>query len=257
MARFVTDQTGRSVTVSDKPLRIISLVPSQTELLHYLGLGDRVVGITRFCIHPPEWFRSKPRVGGTKQVDADRIHSLQPDLILANQEENTREEILSLAAHYPVWVSDVRTWDDCLAMIQQVGALTATEEKADDLVAALTASHKRWVKLPPRRVLYLIWRRPWMGVGSETFIHAIMQESGVVNVLAADKRYPELSEEAIKALKPDEVWLSSEPFPFRDQHVAELRTMLPAATIRLVDGGLFSWYGPRMLQLQSYLPTLL
>src|SRR5689334_18071707 len=119
-----TDQIGRTISLNKTPRRIISLVPSQTELLYDLGLSDEVVGITKFCVHPEEWFRNKPRVGGTKQLNMDIIHHLQPDLVIANKEENVREQVEELASHYPVWVSDINNPDDAYWMMKELGSIT-------------------------------------------------------------------------------------------------------------------------------------
>src|SRR5690606_18297650 len=137
--RTVTDQMRRTVEVPALSRRIISLVPSQTELLFDLGLGDRVVGITKFCIHPDAWFRSKPRVGGTKQVDLDKVRALRPDLIIGNKEENARADIEALEQEFPVWMSDVRDLNDALDMIRGLGALTDTSRKAEAIAAEIDA----------------------------------------------------------------------------------------------------------------------
>lgn len=252
MGRWVTDQLERQVEVVDAPQRIISLVPSQTELLHDLGMGERVVGITKFCIHPDNWFRSKTRIGGTKQVKHELIASLQPDLIIANKEENTPEDVERLAQHYPVWVSDVRTLPQAIQMIRDVGALVNAAHKAEQLALAIEASMKTWPTFDAQRVAYLIWRKPWMGVGADTFINAVLERLEVVNVLAGKGRYPKVTLEELAERNTDEVWLSSEPFPFKERHMDEIRAALPTSKVRLVDGELFSWYGSRMLRMATY-----
>jgi len=169
-----TDQCGRSVSITNSPQRIISLVPSQTELLYDLGLDDRVAGITKFCIHPNEWFRSKTRIGGTKTIKMDIIHHLQPDLIIANKEENVREQVEELANKYPVWVSDVNNLEDALEMIAGIGKITSTYEKAEDI--ARTIRNKFDALTPilqltaPNSTCYLIWKDPYITVGGNTFI---------------------------------------------------------------------------------------
>jgi ABC-type Fe3+-hydroxamate transport system substrate-binding protein len=251
-----TDQMGRQVAIAAPPRRIVSLVPSQTELLFDLGLYDRIVGITKFCIHPAEAVKGKTIIGGTKRFRIDVIHRLQPDLIIGNKEENDKEGIEELARHYPVWISNVYTLDDSLAMIRAIGKLTQTEAKAATIAkevetgfAALTTYQTA------QRVLYLIWRKPWMAAGKQTFINEILQRGGWQNAVTAS-RYPELSEADIRALSPDLVFLSSEPFPFGDKHIAELQQILPHAQILLVDGELFSWYGSRLRHSAAYLAEL-
>ena len=258
MKRTYTDMTGRTVEINYPPKRIISLVPSQTELLYDLGITDEVVGITKFCVHPNEWFRTKKRVGGTKTVHLDIVKGLQPDLILANKEENTREQIEALAELYPVWISNIQTIDEGLEMIQQVGIITAKEDAANTLVSEIKDGFAHLTKAPaPRKVAYFIWRNPWMCAGGDTFISDMLQRIGWVNTLADRMRYPELKLEELKALQPDLVLLSSEPYPFKDAHIAEIRAILPEAEIRLVDGEMFSWYGSRMREATAYFKGLL
>jgi len=238
------------------PTRIVSLVPSQTELLYDLGLADEVVGITKFCIHPAHWFRSKKRVGGTKKVNRSVIDDLKPDLILANKEENVREQIEDLARDYPVWVSDILDLKDAIQMIETVGALCGRQSRGKEIADAVTQSFLQ-EPLPrsPKRVLYLIWYQPWMAAGCDTFIHSMMEAAGFPSCLSVS-RYPVLKEEEIIALQPDIIFLSSEPFPFREKHMASLQRLLPNAMIELVDGELFSWYGSRLLRSFDYFRSL-
>jgi len=254
---IVTDMTGRQVILPAYPRRIISLVPSQTELLYDLGLEAEVAGITKFCVHPERWFRSKMRIGGTKNVHMDRIAALQPDLILANREENMQEQVMLLAESYPVWVSDVRTVAQAVEMIRQVGMLTGREAKAAALAREIEAgfSALRQAAGPQKRVAYLIWRNPWMSIGRDTFIHDVLGHLGWENVFADRERYPSFTADELAARRPELVLLSSEPFPFGEKHVAELREMVPGAEIRLADGEMFSWYGSRMAAAVSYLQT--
>ncbi len=248
---------GRNIAVPTRPLRIISLVPSQTELLYDLGMGDRVCGITKFCVHPEEWFRSKTRVGGTKNVNYDRVKELQPDLIIANKEENDQVQIEALAKDYPVWVSDIKKMSDALAMIQQVGALVNDETKAAELIDTIAkgfAGIKR--AATPTPVAYFIWRNPWMCAGGDTFISNTIENMGWVNVLKDALRYPEITLQQLIPLQPQLVLLSSEPYPFKDQHIAEIKAVLPNAKVQLVDGEMFSWYGSRLVQASGYLSEL-
>lgn len=247
------DQTGHTVTLPDKPGRIISLVPSQTELLADLGLDKEVVGITKFCIHPEHWFRSKTRVGGTKQVNIDIVHQLQPDLIIANKEENVKEQIEALAEKYPVWISDINNLDDALVMIRETGLMTGkqiaaqkiTEQIAEGFAALTTPGYKL-------RTCYLIWKDPYMTVGSDTFIHSMLEAAGFENVFSERKRYPVIKIEDLKQSGCELLLLSSEPFPFKQQHIDELQQQLPKTKIMLVDGEMFSWYGSRLLRAPVY-----
>ena len=256
--RSFTDMVGRTITVDYPPKRIISLVPSQTELLADLGLDEEVVGITKFCVHPDAWFRNKKRVGGTKTLHMDIIKSLQPDLIIANKEENTREQVEELAALYPTWISDIKTIDDGLQMILEVGLLAGKPERATELADEIRIGFDRFDSMGSgKRVAYFIWRKPWMCAGGDTFISNIIERIGWVNVLNDRPRYPEITLEELTDHDVDLVLLSSEPYPFKDAHSAEIKAFLPDAAIMLVDGEMFSWYGSRMKLAAGYLVGIL
>jgi ABC-type Fe3+-hydroxamate transport system substrate-binding protein len=240
------------------PQRIVSLVPSQTELLFDLGLGDRVIGITKFCVHPPEWFRSKTRIGGTKTVNIAKVLALKPDFILANKEENVQEQVEELARHCAVWTSDIRTLDDALAMIGHVGALTGTEARAQEITNIIAAGFSALSARvqTSRSAAYLIWRKPYMAAGGDTFIHDMMSRAGFSNVFGDMNRYPECTADQLAALNPAYVLLSSEPFPFKEKHIAQLQEICPHAQVQIVDGELFSWYGSRLMYAPDYLGRL-
>jgi ABC-type Fe3+-hydroxamate transport system substrate-binding protein len=254
----VSDQMHRTVEVPALPQRIVSLVPSQTELLYDLGLGERVVGITKFCVHPDEWFRTKPRVGGTKQVDLDKVRALRPDLIIGNKEENTRADVEALEREFPVWMSDVHDLEDALDMIRRVGALTDTSLKAEAIAADIATGFAALRPDPnAHRVAYLIWRRPWMAAGQGTFIDDMLRRCGYMNAFAdRTERYPEVGPAELAAADPDLVLLSSEPYPFREKHLQEVNMVLPGTPVRLVDGELYSWYGSRLLRSPGYFSGL-
>lgn len=234
--------------------RIISLVPSQTELLFDLGLGNRIVGVTKFCAHPEE-ARLKTIVGGTKNFWMDVIDQLQPDLIIGNKEENYKDGIEQLRHHYPVWMSDIFTLEDALQMMQTMGELTHTVAKANQLVNSITEEFNSLHPSPIFRTLYLIWKKPWMAVGRNTFIHAMLEKIGLMNTVR-EGRYPELTSEQIQQLSPQLILLSSEPYPFQKQHMEELKTLVPRAKVMLVDGEMFSWYGSRLLKAPAYFKGL-
>jgi len=257
-----TDQTGRTISLQRTPQRIISLVPSQTELLFDLGLDSEVVGITKFCIHPAEWFYTKSRVGGTKKLHMNLIHELQPDLVIANKEENVKEQIEELAEHYPVWVSDVNDMESAFEMIEQIGHLTSRKEKADSIVDKI---RKNFSQLPIHNdkplTAYLIWNSPYMAAGGDTFIHCMMEAAGFENVFAGHTRYPEITIDELKAKNAELLLLSSEPFPFQQKHMDELRPVLDNIgllnlKIALVDGEMFSWYGSRLQYAPNYFREL-
>jgi len=239
------------------PQRIISLVPSQTELLFHLGLADRIVGLTRFCIHPAEGVRPVVKVGGTKNPELDRIRSLAPDWILANKEENRREDVETLAAEFSLHLTDVNTLDEALAMIEAVGAICGVPDRAGVLAAQIRES---FAALPvPKtrpRVAYFIWRNPWMVAAGDTFIDAMLEVAGFTNAFADRNRYPVVTETELQEARPEVILLSSEPYPFREKHFAELADICPGVPVELVDGELFSWYGSRLLASPAYFREL-
>jgi ABC-type Fe3+-hydroxamate transport system substrate-binding protein len=245
--------------VPDHSQRIISLVPSQTELLFDLGLGDRVVGITKFCVHPDEWFHSKPRVGGTKKVDIAKVRALKPDLIIGNKEENAQADIEALEREFPVWMSDVKDLDGALDMIAVVGRITATENKAEEVINGIRSAFAKLQPLaPPLTAAYFIWQKPWMLAGEGTFIRDMLDRCGLTGVTTQEAgRYPELDDAQLAALDPDVVLLSSEPFPFQERHMAAVNMMLPGTPVHMVDGEAFSWYGSRLLWSPQYFQALI
>lgn len=246
----------RLVNVPSSPKRIVSLVPSQTELLYDLGLGDRVVGITKFCIHPRKWLSEKTIVGGTKQYHFDRIEGLQPDLIIGNKEENEQAGIEKLAEQYPVWMSDISTLEDAFEMITGIGQLVNKEGLSTEIVRNVRNSFNELKGYNNKtKTLYLIWKKPYMAAAKGTFIDEMMSIAGFENCIL-NVRYPELSEEDIKELNPHTILLSSEPYPFKDKHIEELKQIVPEAEIRLVDGELFSWYGSRLQKSATYFRSL-
>lgn len=255
---LIKDQIGHELLLKESPKRIISLVPSQTELLYDLGLGERVVGITKFCIHPNEWFTSKSRVGGTKTIDYNKINNLSPDLIIANKEENEKEQIEHLQTLYPVYTSNINDLDDSLIMINDIATITHSLDKANVIIDtikkefnALDVSHKTV------KVLYLIWRDPYMTIGSNTFINSMIQRCGFENVITEDKRYPEIDTNTINIINPDYIFLSSEPYPFKEKHFKEIKNIFPKAEPIIVDGEFFSWYGSRLMKAPAYFNSLI
>lgn len=257
------DQMGNKVTIPFPPKRIISLVPSQTEFLYDLGLNDEVVGQTLFCIHPSTYHQTKPRIGGTKNLKLDLIAELKPDLIIANKEENEQKQIEYLQSHYPVWISDIQTLADAYNMMEGIGAITGKQNEADIIVKNIKQSFLGLDTLPTlannsNSVAYFIWRKPYMVAGNHTFINHLLERIHLNNVFKyKSSRYPEVTKEELIAAKPEYIFLSSEPYPFKQKHMDELQTILPQSKILLVDGELFSWYGSRLQHSCSYFKTLL
>ena len=252
-----TDQLGRTVKLNDFPKRIVSLVPSQTELLFDLGLEDKVVGITKFCIHPASWFKNKQRIGGTKNINFKAIEKLKPDLIIANKEENTQREIEKLMNLYPVWVSDIGNLEDALRMIVDVGELTNTKKRAIEIAKNIKADFSGFESLINKSAAYIIWNNPIMTINKTRFINDMLKRNGLINVFAEKaKEYPEISKDELIRANPEIILLSSEPFPFKEKHLQVFNEICPSAKVILVDGEFFSWYGSRLQKSVSYFSTL-
>ena len=247
----------RAVNIPFVPKRIISLVPSQTELLFFLGLDSEIVGLTKFCIHPAGSVLNKAVVGGTKQLNMAAIYQLKPDLIIANKEENEQAQVEELMKNYPVWISDINDIDSALKMISAVGSITGKVEEAKDLILDISNQFAPLVKPTVFiRTAYLIWRNPYMAVGQGTFINSLFDMIGLTNVFGQG-RYPQITSAELRAADPQLLLLSSEPYPFSEKHIAEFRILLPNARILLVNGELFSWYGSLLLQAPTYFKMLI
>jgi len=256
VSETIIDMTGRQIVISKPVQRIVSLVPSQTELLYFLGLDDKIVGQTVFCIHPADKHKSSVKVGGTKKIRIDAIRKLKPDLIICNKEEMTPEIVNELSKDFPVWVSDIKNTEDAFKMIHSLGEILDVKERAENLTANIRKSFAQSKIYKKLTCLYLIWRKPYMSVGRDTFISHMMEKGGFINILQDAERYPELDEEQIMALRPELVFLSSEPYPFSDKHISEIKAMLPYSKVMTVDGEMFSWYGIRLVNSQPYLNEL-
>ncbi|MDB5003860.1 MAG: Substrate-binding protein [Mucilaginibacter sp.] len=251
------DQLNKRVELPSVPKRIISVVPSQTELLFYLGLDVEVIGITKFCIHPTDKFKTTTKVGGTKQLNIQQIKELKPDLIIANKEENDKSQIEELIHIYPVWISDISNLDEALDMIIKVGELVDRNDKSERLVKDIVQQFNQFTT--PKlnlSVAYFIWRKPYMVAGKQTYIDNLLERCGLVTV-SKDDRYPEVTEQMLIDANPDVILLSSEPYPFTQKHIEEFQLLLPDAKVILVDGEMFSWYGSRLLQVPTYFKQLI
>lgn len=252
------DQINVQIELKEIPKRIISLVPSQTELLYDLGLEDEVVGITKFCVHPESWQKSKTRIGGTKNPKIEKILALKPDLVIANKEENRKEDVEEIMKSVPVWTSDIQTLEDNNNMISALGEMLNTEVIAQKLIQEINDGFAQFDG--PRElgsVLYLIWKNPYMSVGSDTFIHHLLTKTGWTNAIKSKTRYPMLEESELIQLNPEYVFLSSEPFPFSEKHISEIQSLLPKSKVVLVDGEMFSWYGSRLQHSPVYIEELI
>ncbi len=256
MQKSVIDQLGNEVTFNFPPKKIISIVPSQTELLFDLGLKEEVVGITKFCIHPKIITAKTTKIGGTKNLDIEQIVALQPDLIIGNKEENSQSDIEALRQHFPVWMSDIYTLEDAITTILDIGILVDRQPEAQYLNFLISAGFNdlqslALIKGIDKTVAYAIWRKPYMFAGKNTFIHDVLGKLGLRNVID-EHRYPELNLEQLAALNPELIFLSSEPYPFKEKHIEEIRAKLPNTEVILVDGEMFSWYGSRLVKAVQY-----
>lgn len=258
---MLVDAFGQTHARAGPDARIVSLVPSITELLFDLGLGDQVVGRTGFCVHPADGVKSVPKCGGTKDVKLDAVRELAPTHVVVNIDENTRETFDALRKIAPnVIVTHPNAPEDNLQLYALLGGIFDCEAVSNrlasqlqgelDAIAALPA-------LPSRRTLYLIWRDPWMSISPDTYISRTLALLNWHTVPSANQpRYPQLDEGQLHDLAPDLCLLSSEPYPFRDPHIAELHTLLPGAEVRLIDGEMTSWYGSRAIRGLAHLRRL-
>lgn len=252
----LTDSLGRTLEVPLEPKRIVSLCPSQTETLFALGLESHLVGRTRYCIHPAPAVEKVPIVGGTKKVETALIAALEPDLIIAQKEENTPAIVEELSTIAPVYVTQVESYEEALESIRRLGEVTARLPQAQELVQKIEAAFAVLRPAsPPIPVLYLIWRKPYMAAGKGTFIHSLLTRLGWDNVAASlPGRYPTLDEP--ERLAPACVLLSTEPYPFSEKHFPEVQRYWPQAHPVVVRGDYFSWYGVRMQEAAPYLQRL-
>jgi ABC-type Fe3+-hydroxamate transport system substrate-binding protein len=250
MWRNLLDDLQRSVTLQAPPRRIVSLVPSVTELVCGLGQATSLIGCTRYCTEPSDVVRGLVRVGGTKSPDLDRIAGLAPDLVLVNAEENRREDFQQLIDRgLTVWVSFPRTVAEAGQSVRRLGAALdaapAAGRMADDIDAAVGPA------MSARRVFCPIWRKPWMSFNSDTYAHDLVQCAGGLNVCAAaNARYPIVDLDEIAKLDPEVVLLPDEPYPFAEKHRSHLLALAGTAAMRderihFIDGKALFWYGPR------------
>jgi ABC-type Fe3+-hydroxamate transport system substrate-binding protein len=255
--REFKDQLRNKITLAEKPRRIISLVPSQSEFLWDIGLREELVGITKFCIHPDEMFRTVDRVGGTKQLNVKKIRSLRPDLIIGNKEENEESQIKELQKEFPVWMSDIVSLDDAFEMMSALGDLIGRSVEATGIIQSLRQSLPGIQNIfSGQSVAYFIWNDPYMLAANNTFINYILNYIGFKNAADQLNRYPKLTDEELQKMNPEFCFLSSEPFPFKEKHVRELQKKIPHSKIIIVDGEIFSWYGSRLRYLEAYIKKL-
>ncbi|MDR6370548.1 ABC-type Fe3+-hydroxamate transport system substrate-binding protein [Chryseobacterium bernardetii] len=237
-------------------MKIVSLVPSITEALFDLGLTENeVVGRTKFCIHPQDKIKNVAVIGGTKNINIEKIKALQPDLILANKEENVKEQVEALMDDYKVMVTNIDTIEDNYYLLKNLGKLFGKEDRAQLFNLKIYDVLNQAKLETPIKAAYLIWKNPYMTIGSDTFIHRILTEIGFENIFKDKTRYPQITTEDLA--DADVIMLSSEPFPFKEKHIEELQVFYPDKKIMIVDGEAFSWYGTHIAKCENYFKELL
>lgn len=252
MNKTVVDRVGRSVTYSFPPKRIVSLCPGITDTLFALNLEDEIVGRTRFCIYPKGKVDNVPAVAGTKDIKLEAIQDVRPDLIIVEKEENTKEIVEELEKFFPVYVAEVQSVDEAYKMIEEMGTLTDRNDAAATLLNSIQRQFASLPKAAGKRIGYVIWRKPYMVVGKDTYINSLLEKMGFVNPFTeADGRYPAVTDDDFQKAELDYVLLASEPFPFKEKHANEFLDMMPETKPILVDGEMF-WYGPRMEDAPAY-----
>ena len=256
-SRRVVDQLGRNVILSDRPERIISLCPSETETLAALVTADRIVGCTSYCRYPESVVSGLTKVGGTKQLDFRAIQALRPDLIVSVREENSEDQITTLAKDFPTLILDPKDHATTFDSIRMLGMAVGEPMRAAALAADIEAALGTLEKVRGQRALYLIWRKPYMAAGSDTFIDGMLHTLGFENAASSlSGRYPMLDDGALNRVFPDVILAASEPFPFEEKHRAELQSRFPTCRICLVDGEAFGWHGVRTLHVTATLNAL-
>ncbi|MFV0540542.1 MAG: ABC transporter substrate-binding protein [Aestuariibaculum sp.] len=254
------DQLNRTFQLEKTPFRIVSLVPSQTELLYDLGLEQQLVGVTKFCIHPQHIKKNVAVVGGTKQVDYHKIKALNPDIILCNKEENTKTIVEGCEVICATHVSDIFTISDSFQLMEQYGKIFNVEEAVAKLVSKISVEKEKFnvfiIDKSILKVVYFIWKDPYMVVGNNNFINHLLKLNGFENSCNDKDRYPEIRLDEISKDTVDVIMLSSEPYPFKDKHKKELEHHFPNTKIILVDGEMFSWYGSRLAKAFTYFKKL-
>lgn len=256
MSNYI-DQLEREIIINSKPQRIISLVPSLTELIVDLGLEKKIVGITQFCKHPYHLKSTKTIVGGTKKVDFEIIKQLKPDFILCAKEENTTEMVADLEKIAPVFVADVKSIQESITLIEILGKILHCQTVSENLILKINfhlTDFKNFTKyLPRKKVAYFIWENPWMVAGGDCYINDLLKLNNFINVYEENGRYPEIVIENIrKDGNPKLILLPTEPFPFKDDHAFEIGRHSNHAKTVFVEGEMFSWYGSRLLKAIPY-----
>lgn len=256
---IVNDFLGNEINVTDNPEKIISLVPSITELLFDLELDGKIVGVTNYCVHPLSKTKEVVKIGSPKQIDVETIKEIQPDLIFASKEENSKADITYFLGNGNIFVSDVKSFEESLSMIYEIGQLTGKDKEAQKKIKKIHSKLKGFPVLSkPKKIAYLIWEEPFMTINNDTYIHSILELCGFENVFAEQKaRYPEITENDLMNSDAEYIFLSTEPYPFTKKHAKRFNKNFNRKKSLVVDGEIFSWYGTRILKLPKYMEKLM
>ncbi|KIA83022.1 iron ABC transporter [Kaistella solincola] len=236
-------------------MKIISLVPSITETLFDFGLtSNEIIGRTKFCIHPENLVKEVEVIGGTKNLNIEKIRALNPELIIANKEENEKLQVEELSKEFKVWVTDIQNLEDNSMFITDLGKLLKKPDLARNFNESIDGIFSEIKVETPKKVAYLIWKNPYMTIGSDTFIHDVISKIGFQNIFSAQKRYPVISLSDFH--EAEYIFLSTEPYPFKQKHIEEFQAEFPSKKITLVDGEAFSWFGTHLTKKSEYLQRL-
>ena len=247
------DQLNNQHFFDQTPSKIVSLVPSITETLFDFGLENSIVGITKFCVNPMHFKKTKTIVGGTKKVNFDKIKNLNPDIIFCNKEENTIEMVVELRKICSVWITDITSLNNNNQMITNFGKIFDKPAMAINFIEQIAQKSKKFQSIQKsKKAAYIIWKNPYMAAGLDTYINAVMTTIGLQNAFATENRYPETTIESLQKMNAELLLLSSEPYPFSEKDCAELQTFLPKTKVMLVDGEMFSWHGTPLLRALDY-----
>lgn len=253
LKKEVTDHLGRNVQYQYPPQRIVSLCPCITETLYALGLEKKIAGRTKYCLYPADKTKEAAVVGGTKEIDKMAIARLNPDLIITEKEENTKDIVESLEKNYPVFCAEVQSIADAYRMIEDMASLTDREQEGKKLIADIKKEFASLPDMEGKRAAYIIWRNPYMAAGKHTYINSLLGEMGFINpFVSLEGRYPVLTEKDLREAGLDYIFLASEPFSFQEKHKREFNEMVPGAKVEIIDGEMF-WYGAKMKEAARYL----
>lgn len=254
--RKIVDHLQRNVHYHYPPQKIISLCPAITKTLYALKLDSQIIGRTKYCLYPQHKVNNAVIVGGTKNINLQLIQSLQPDLIIAEKEENTKEIVETLEKYFPVYVAEVQSIDGAYKMMKSVGDITGKKEESEMLISSIKAKFQTLPNAQGKRVAYVIWKKPYMAVGNHTYIHSLLNKLGFINPFASlEGRYPIITEQQFQDANLDYVFLATEPFPFKETHLHEFLQMVPNSQPIIVNGEMF-WYGATMINIAQYFQTL-